>query len=394
MSSSPTPNFRNFFRNFDSGIINGLPAFLYTHQTDVNGDLLFLRHYVNSDEYRDIPIRPSEPGTHIHAASLVKDEANGVLAITWYYSGGANQHEAFFAHVIAEPTGIRVSAPISLDFPNIISPLLVKLVPSGEHFYFACIDARTDGPWKYCLASIDTRTLEPTSRVTELDAEVCEDYRDENLRQFGRNLTLVADANGGAFLQFVNSHHNIAVYHVGPPQSGVVSHRHLFNLSAEQIGYHTAVFDPDYSTLVTCFGTLTPVTKEQRVYGIASRIFGDTPSKKTLLPRHSVAPLQFRQLSLRPGSYYRPQISRIQNGAQEQSRYLVSWEGDASIDFSEFSADLDPTSIEHSLEATLPGNHRAIATDSLYGIAYQDDCSEPRHVGLQYDSQSISRQDR
>ncbi|MBP5090230.1 hypothetical protein HUS91_32755, partial [Pseudomonas chlororaphis] len=88
MSSSPTPNFRNFFRNFDSGIINGLPAFLYTHQTDVNGDLLFLRHYVNSDEYRDIPIRPSEPGTHIHAASLVKDEANGVLAITWYYSGG------------------------------------------------------------------------------------------------------------------------------------------------------------------------------------------------------------------------------------------------------------------------------------------------------------------
>ncbi|QLL11502.1 hypothetical protein [Pseudomonas chlororaphis] len=44
----------------------------------------------------------------------------------------------------------------------------------------------------------------------------------------------------------------------------------------------------------------------------------------------------------------------------------------------EFSADLDPTSSEHSLEATLPGNHRAIATDGVYGIAYQDDCSEPR----------------
>ncbi|AZD30792.1 hypothetical protein C4K23_4051 [Pseudomonas chlororaphis] len=59
----------------------------------------------------------------------------------------------------------------------------------------------------------------------------------------------------------------------------------------------------------------------------------------------------------------------------------------------EFSADLDPTSSEHSLEATLPGNHRAIATDSVYGIAYQDDCSAPRQVGLQYHSQSISRQD-
>ncbi|WMI98130.1 hypothetical protein RBU55_21520 [Pseudomonas chlororaphis subsp. aurantiaca] len=393
MSSSSTPNLRNFFRNFDSGIINGLPAFLYIDRTDVNGDLPFLRHYVNSDEYRDIPLPPSAPGTRIHAASLVKDEANNVLAITWYHSGGASNHEAFFAHLVAEPTGIQVAKPIPLDFPNIISPLLVSLVPSGEHFYFACIDARTDGPWKFCLASLDTRTLEPTSRVTELDAEVCESYRDENLRQLGRNLTLVADTNGGAFLQFVNSHHNIAVYHVGPPQSGVVSHRHLFNLSAEQIGYHTAVFDPDYSTLVTCFGTITPVTKEQRIYGIASQIFGDTPSKKTLRPRHSVAPLQFRQLSLRPGSYYRPQISRIQNDAQEQSRYLVSWEGDASIDFSEFSADLDPTSIEYSLEATLPGNHRAIATDSLYGIAYQDDCSEPRQVGLQYHSQSISRQD-
>ncbi|MCP1477726.1 hypothetical protein J2Y88_000037 [Pseudomonas chlororaphis] len=59
-------------------------------------------------------------------------------------------------------TGIRVSAPLSLDFPTITSPLLINLVPSGEHFYFACIDARTDGPWKYCLASLDTQTLEPS----------------------------------------------------------------------------------------------------------------------------------------------------------------------------------------------------------------------------------------
>lgn len=61
MSSSSTPNLRNFFRNFDSGIINGLPAFLYIDRTDVNGDLPFLRHYVNSDEYRDIPLPPARP---------------------------------------------------------------------------------------------------------------------------------------------------------------------------------------------------------------------------------------------------------------------------------------------------------------------------------------------
>ncbi|SEM30384.1 MULTISPECIES: hypothetical protein [Pseudomonas] len=50
MPSSSTPNLRNFFRNFDSGIINGLPALLYSHQTDANGDLLFLRHYVNNED--------------------------------------------------------------------------------------------------------------------------------------------------------------------------------------------------------------------------------------------------------------------------------------------------------------------------------------------------------
>jgi hypothetical protein len=371
------PRSTDLFKSFDTGLLSGRPAFLFVKQTDTDGDAIYLRHYSGDGECHDVLAGKSPEGSHVPAARFVKDDGNTILALAWFHSIGQDRHQGHFSQVVTEASGIKVTPAQALDFPNVIEPILVNLVPSGENIYFACIDGYGDGPGVVCLATFDAGTLQPTSRVTRLDAPLSDGYGDAIERQLGRNMSLVTDFAGGAFLQFVTTNNNIAVYRIEPPEQGNVKYHLLFRIEETDVGYHNAVYDKEYNLLLTVYSDLSRNQDEVAVYGVASRIFGaNAPARKRL----AAYPAAKKRLNLLPGGYTRPVISLIPHS----ENYLVSWEGKQSINFAEFSAELDHAGAEQSVPADMPGNHRSIAAEHGYGIGYQDRCDEPRFVGLEY----------
>lgn len=373
----------------DEGLINNQPSFLYITKHDPGGDELVLRYHADQDNVTDITVSKPEKGRRIHTANLVTDTEYNILAIVWFYEVNG-RHEAYFARV-KNDCGIAIEPAMPIPFPNVLGPLMVRLVPSGDHFYFACVDSRPDLPWRFCLATLDIDTLEPTSRVTEMDIEVSETYSDANLRQLARNLTLVSDRAGGAFLQLVNTLNHIETYQLNAPlQHGAVGYQLLYSLAHDEIGYHATLFDEKRSRLVTCFSVFPGSGGQQPVLAYSQPIFS-SPQRDAAEEPDSQVPT-FVPLSVRPGAFYRPEISSIPDKAGGEGTYLVSWEGEKLVCFAEFTPSFDPTTIEHSIEGlTLPGNHRTIATPDYYGVCYQNYCDEPRTEGAVFESHLLPR---
>jgi hypothetical protein len=390
MTSKSISAKRIFFETLDEGIVQGRPAFLYATKYDAGGDRLTLRHYLSDTAHQDLEINAKENSRRIHTANLVTDQDYGVHAAVWFYDG-TDSRVAYFAYVNQEPGRVTVSDPVEIEFPNIQSPLMVRLVPSGKHFFFVCVDGRDDQPWRFCLATLDAATLAPTSRVTQMTIEVAETYINPEQRQRARNLTLVADGEGGAFLQLVNGLGNIETYRLSATtQNEEVGYAHLYDVAKDGIGYHATLFDRNSYRLVTCFSSIAPVDTEHRVFGYSQKIFSSSPNAPA--EGNGGIRQQFVQLNVRPGFFFRPQISLIPPQSGREGSYLVSWEGVDCVRFAEFTPALDLASVEHSVdELRLPGNHRTIATPSLYGVCYQDDCLEPRFTGLDFASRVIPR---
>ncbi len=384
---------RDFFEALDEGLVKNAPAFLYIHKYNVDGDELVLRHHDTDQTFTDLVVAENQKGRRILSANLVTDPDYNILAVVWFYKTNG-RHEAYFARVEEGKKGVTISDPLPISFPNVIAPLMVRLVPSGDHFYFACVDARSDLPWSFCLATLDINSLEPTSRVTEMDVKVSASYSTPEERQFARNLTLVPDYAGGAFLQLVNDMGHIETYRLSPPeQGGAVGYQRLYSVAHDDIGYHATLYDPVRSRLVTCFSVYSVRDGQQPVLGYSQPIFTGNAAEEDAVSFAFPALPQFVQLNVRPGKYYRPEISHIPSDAGGEGTYLVSWEGETSVRFAEFTPNFEPTSTEYSVDSlSFPGNHRTVATPKAYGVCYQNQCVEPRFAGLSFESQLIERQ--
>ncbi|ANS43565.1 hypothetical protein [Serratia inhibens] len=362
---------RTFYKSHDASLFNGESIFLYGKDVDFNSNL-----YVSKFDNGGWNSKPlTMPDGHLHSSvSVFSKDYSGTASHVIFTSRVKGDNDiVFITKIESNEQGISLSDAKSLDFISGMSIVKASATLTSGVIFISLVDKNTKGAYTVVL---DSETYEQLSPVTLIGETLSPRYFDEMLDQMTGTISQFSDDNRGCFLQLSNQSENISVFKLVFDAIGGLSCTKLFVITESDIGAFSGLYDKDKGVLITCYCQFNSRSDNWSVNGVVNKVFSRTNFEQYVT--YAAMPLNSS-----PGIYYRPQVVMVENG------YAVSWEGVDRLHFKQFNEKINVTSPEVYYQANKPGNHCMAYIDGKYFVGYQNDCSEPRFVGLEYKNDEI-----
>lgn len=362
---------RTFYKSHDAALFNDESVFIYGKDVEFNSNLYVSKF--NNGGWNSIPLKMPVGHLYSRTSVFVKDYHDTASHVIFTSRDKDDNDIVFITKIGQDGEGITLSDAKSLEFISNMSIVRASATWLNGMIFISLVDKNTQGAYTVVL---DSETYEQLSPVTLIGETLSSRYFDEMLDQMTGAIAQFSDDNHGCFLQLCNDSENISVFKLTFEADGRLSCFRLFVITERDIGAFAGLYDKDKSVLITCYCQFNSRSKNWNVNGVVNKVFSRTGVEQDV-------PYAALPLNSSPGIYYRPQVTRAESG------YAVSWEGAETLHFKQFNEHINATSPETYYHADKPGNHRMAYIDGKYFVGYQNDCSEPRFVGLEYKNDEI-----
>ncbi len=362
---------RTFYKSHDSGVFNGMSVFLYRKDVDLYSEI-HINYYKNGG-WRSADLKVPDDFLSSKTSFFVKDYNGNASHIIFSSLVGSDESVMYISKIESEGEEMTFSEPKALSFINVSSVVIGSASLVSGVIFISVVDE--DSRSAYAVA-IDSESYEPLSSVERIAEPLSSRYFDEMRNQLTGAISQFSDDRQGCFLQLSNESENISVIKLSLNATGELSLVRIFVITEDDIGAFAGLFDKENSILITCYSQFNSRSQNWNVNGVVNKVFTNQGVQQEAT--YAALPLNSS-----PGIYYRPQVMRNATG------YAVSWEGASNLHLREFNEQIHATSPERYYPANKPGNHRTVAVNGQYFVGYQDDCSEPRFVGLGYKNGEI-----
>lgn len=362
---------RTFYKSHDSAVFNGESIFLYGKDVEFNSNLYVSKF--NHGGWNSTPL--TMPDGHLHSrVSVFSKDYSGVASHVIFTSRIKDDNDIVFITKIENGVeGISFSDAKPLGFISGMSIVKASATLINGIIFISLVDKNTKGAYTVVL---DSETYEQLSPVMLIGETLSSRYFDEMLAQMTGTISQFSDDNQGCFLQLSNQSENISVFKLVFDAIEGLSCAKLFVITESDVGAFSGLYDKDKGVVITCYCQFNSRSKNWSVNGVVNKVFSRTSVERYV-------PYGALPLNSSPGIYYRPQVVIAGNG------YAVSWEGADNLHFKQFNEQINATSPEVYYQASKPGNNRMVYIDGKYYVGYQNDCSEPRFVGLEYKNDEV-----
>lgn len=362
---------RTFYQSHDSGVFNGMSVFLYREDVDFYSKI-HVNYYKNGG-WRSTELKTPDEFLSSKTAFFAKDYNGNASHVIFSSLVGNDESVMYISRIESRGQEITFSEPETLGFVNVGSVVIGSASLVSDVIFISVVDKGSKSAY---AVAIDSESYEPLSSVERIAEPLSSRYFDEMKNQLIGAISLLSDDRQGCFLQLSNESENISVIKLSLNATGGLSLARIFVITEDDIGAFSGLYDKEKSILITCYSQFNSQSQNWNVNGVTNKVF----SKQDVQQEATYAALP---LNSSPGIYYRPQVMKNATG------YAVSWEGAINLHLREFNENINATSPERYYPAKKPGNHRTAAVNGLYFVGYQDDCSEPRFVGLEYKNGEI-----
>lgn len=362
---------RAFYKSHDSGLFNGMSVFLYRKDVDLYSEI-HVSYYKNGG-WRSTKLKMPAEFLSSKTAFFVKDYNGNASHVIFSSLVGNDESVMYISRIESQGDEVIFSEPETFGFINVGSVVIGSASLVSGVIFISVVD---EGSKSAYAMAIDSENYESLSSVERIAEPLSSRYFDEMKNQLTGTISLLSDDRQGCFLQLSNESENISVIKLSLNATGGLSLARIFVITEDDIGAFSGLYDKEKNILITCYSQFNSQSQNWNVNGVANKVFSKQDAQQ-------VATYSALSLNSSPGIYYRPQVMKNATG------YAVSWEGDMNLHLREFDENINATSPERYYSANKPGNHRTAAVNSQYFVGYQDDCSEPRFVGLEYKNGKI-----
>jgi hypothetical protein len=362
---------RTFYKSHDSGVFNGMSVFLYRKDVDFYSEI-YVNYYKNGG-WRSAELKTPDEFLFSKTAFFVKDYNGNASHIIFSSLVGNDESVMYISKIESQGEEVTFSEPKALSFINVHTVVIGSASSVSGVIFISVVDESSRSAY---AVAIDSESYDPLSSVERIAEPLSSRYFDEMRNQLTGAISLFSDDRQGCFLQLSNESENISVIKLSFNATGGLSLARIFVITEDDIGAFSGLYDKEKSILITCYSQFNSQSQNWNINGVANKVFSKQDAQQEAI--YTALPLNSS-----PGIYYRPQVMRNETG------YAVSWEGAMNLHLREFNENINATSPERYYPANKPGNHRTAAVNGRYFVGYQNDCSEPRFVGLEYKNGEI-----